>query len=394
MWPWKWRKVRTAQISKEDRDFFERYGEAVIGSVLANLSTPTAPELRSINAGSGKVKEARDWLTECRDAHEQREQRLEFVEWAILLFILLEIGLSIVSLGHSRSLGIIRGAITGSIVPRAQAALLQQTNPAAVASTTSTAAQKPAPAQSTEQQKLKERVDTLESQLKEAQAKADRAAMEKDYITRVQKQYEAYYKEVFGTQTHILWTIGITVTLLSVTLSVVFFVAGRFGFNLFDRKIDSALRDATTQLRTEFTERLAKETGALREANSAQLKTLQEGLQAQIAKEIAHLEARSACAFYYSQGLSFGVAGEHTKAREYFRGALEVYVKSRESFRPTTKIPALADIFRAIQYGNPENFLNEAKKELADDLYNDLGPELNAVAIDIDWLVPLLKERK
>ena len=53
-----------------------------------------------------------------------------------------------------------------------------------------TAAQKPAPPQPTEQQKLEGRVDALESQLKEAQAKADRAAMEKDYITRVQKQYE------------------------------------------------------------------------------------------------------------------------------------------------------------------------------------------------------------
>lgn len=110
---WWWRKVRKAQISREDRDLFERYGEAVIGSILAGASCPTAPDLQPIIPGNiclpenpGKCQAGRDWLTECRDAHERREQRLEFVEWAILLFILLEIALSIASLGQSRNQGI------------------------------------------------------------------------------------------------------------------------------------------------------------------------------------------------------------------------------------------------------------------------------------------------
>lgn len=64
-----------------------------------------------------------------------------------------------------------------------------------------TAAQKPAPPQPTEQQKLKEHVDALESQLKEAQARADRAAMEKDCIERIQKQHQSDYKKVLSSQT-------------------------------------------------------------------------------------------------------------------------------------------------------------------------------------------------
>src|SRR5258706_12453503 len=87
IWPWNWGQVRKANISKEDRDLFERYGEAVIGSVLAGASCPTAPELNAIIPGNiclpenpGKCTAARDWLTESRDAHEPREQRLETIQ--------------------------------------------------------------------------------------------------------------------------------------------------------------------------------------------------------------------------------------------------------------------------------------------------------------------------
>ncbi len=69
-----------------------------------------------------------------------------------------------------------------------------------VLATSQTAAQKHAPLQSTEQQKLKDRVDALESQLKEAQAKADRAAIEGVYLEHIQKQHESDYKKVLGSQ--------------------------------------------------------------------------------------------------------------------------------------------------------------------------------------------------
>src|SRR6266446_9941300 len=96
-----WRTVRKAQISKEDRDLFERYGEAVIGSVLAGGTCPSAPELQIFVPGNiclpsnpGKCTEARDWLTECRDAHERHEQRLETIEIGVVALISLEIALS------------------------------------------------------------------------------------------------------------------------------------------------------------------------------------------------------------------------------------------------------------------------------------------------------------
>src|SRR5260370_16140995 len=63
------------------------------------------------------------------------------------------------------------------------------------------AAAAPQPA---DQQKLKERVDALESQLKEAQAKADSAAIEKDYIERVEKDTEKYYERAFEMQVKFL----------------------------------------------------------------------------------------------------------------------------------------------------------------------------------------------
>jgi hypothetical protein len=72
---------------------------------------------------------------------------------------------------------------------------------AAVAAGSLTAAQKPAPPQLTEQQKLKERVDAHDSEIKALKEKADRAAIEKDYIERTQKQHESDYKKVLSSQT-------------------------------------------------------------------------------------------------------------------------------------------------------------------------------------------------
>jgi hypothetical protein len=39
------------------------------------------------------------------------------------------------------------------------------------------------------------------------------------------------------------------------------------------------------------------------------------------------------------------------------------------------------------------NFRENAKKELADEFYNDLGDELAHAAVDLNWLAPLLRER-
>jgi hypothetical protein len=70
---------------------FERYGEQVIGSILAGGFNPAAAELYPVYSDPAVKLHARDWLTECRDSHEIRERRLEILEWAIVLLIVAEI---------------------------------------------------------------------------------------------------------------------------------------------------------------------------------------------------------------------------------------------------------------------------------------------------------------
>jgi hypothetical protein len=43
---------------------------------------------------------AREWLTERADSHERREQRLETIEWAILIFVVLAVIVDVVLLCH------------------------------------------------------------------------------------------------------------------------------------------------------------------------------------------------------------------------------------------------------------------------------------------------------
>ncbi len=85
--PWRWRKVRKADIPKHERDVFERFGEAAIRLTLAGCAGGSTPkELMDINAPQ-RIAHAVDWLTERADYLERRENRLETVEWAILVFV-------------------------------------------------------------------------------------------------------------------------------------------------------------------------------------------------------------------------------------------------------------------------------------------------------------------
>jgi hypothetical protein len=258
------------------------------------------------------------------------------------------------------------------------------------------APQKPAPPPPTSPAQLEARVKDLETRLAAAEQKADKATMEKEYILRTQNHYEAYYKEVFSTQTHILWTIGVTVTLISITFSVVFFVAGRFGFNIFDRRIDAALRDATAQLRTEFAERLANETNALQQAHAAELKVLEDGLAKRISQQEEDLTTRSRFQFDFAQGLAAGADQRPKDARAAFRRALTSYKlgKARQLIPSRSAAITLRNLFVVFPREDEENFLENAKKELADEFYDDLEDELAQAALTLDWLGPLLKERK
>jgi hypothetical protein len=255
--------------------------------------------------------------------------------------------------------------------------------------------QKSAPPLPNSQAQLEARVKDLEARLTAAEQKAASAEMQKDYILRTQNHYEAYYKDVFSTQTHILWTIGITVTLLSVTLSAVFFVAGRFGFNMFDRRIDLALRDATAQLREEFTSKLAGELKSLKNSNDAQMNQLEQNLKERIGGLENDLKVRSDFQFRFSQALTMGSDDRFEEARRLYRRALESYKagKPRELIAKESAVRALKNIFRVIQRADKKKFVGNARKELADQFYNDLLDELTEGARDLTWLGPLILQR-
>ena len=84
---WWWRKIRKANISGDLRTQLEVYGEAIIAQALATstLAQYSGPLgfLQTNSAG------ALEWLTERRDLDEHREDRLETVEWAILVFVII-----------------------------------------------------------------------------------------------------------------------------------------------------------------------------------------------------------------------------------------------------------------------------------------------------------------
>ena len=94
------RKVRKARIPQENRDLFERYGESIIVGLLISGLQPPYVELQRIYNNKDAMQNARDWLTERGDIRERREQRLEIVEWAILIFVVLGVIVESISLFH------------------------------------------------------------------------------------------------------------------------------------------------------------------------------------------------------------------------------------------------------------------------------------------------------
>ena len=93
--PW-WTKIRRAEIDANLREQFEALGETLISLRLAPLAPAdqmVGAQLQNLVVGplvhsavSSHQTEAAAWLREKRDIQKQREDRLETVEWAILIF--------------------------------------------------------------------------------------------------------------------------------------------------------------------------------------------------------------------------------------------------------------------------------------------------------------------
>ena len=81
-------KLRKANIPPEERDVFERIGEAGLQLTLIGATNPHSNEQASISSNPLYSKHAQEWLTERADVHSRHEWRMELLEWAILIFVI------------------------------------------------------------------------------------------------------------------------------------------------------------------------------------------------------------------------------------------------------------------------------------------------------------------
>jgi len=93
--------IRKAQnITGPERDTCERYGEHVIGTMLASGFNPPSQDLVALNQDETTRQHARDWLTERADYREKWERWKSFkddvLEIAVIALIGIEIALSLI----------------------------------------------------------------------------------------------------------------------------------------------------------------------------------------------------------------------------------------------------------------------------------------------------------
>ena len=231
------------------------------------------------------------------------------------------------------------------------------------------------------------RLDSLEVRIKKLEDDIDHATLRNEYIQQIQKQYETYYEKAFSTQLQIL-------TILGIILSVLLFLAGRFGLSIFDRQVQLQLKSATDTLRSEFENRLAGQLKTLSEKNTAQLKELENGLKERIAILNDDLQLRSEFQFQFSMGTSAQLDKVFDSALSRFHRAMEIYVmgKGRGVVPLSDGATAVRFDFYAIHLQNASEFAGRAKKELENELYKSLGDELMIAAKNVPNLLPLLNK--
>jgi hypothetical protein len=233
-----------------------------------------------------------------------------------------------------------------------------------------------------------DRIKKLEERADAAEKAASSAAMEKDYITRTQKQYEAYYEKVLNTQ---MWTLGI----MGVILTGVFVLVARYSLKMIDEQTKTATAGATVQMRNEYVRAMAKEVQKLWDSNAADIKKLKEALSAEIAGLEQKLEERSNFQIQFVQALTAGVHAQHGDSVATFRNALSIYNSGKSRNLIDSKVGAITvrSLFESLEkYG--ENYVENAREELTDALYNGLEEELALAALHIPWLTPLINERR
>jgi hypothetical protein len=214
-------------------------------------------------------------------------------------------------------------------------------------------------------------VEELGSRMKAAEEKIDRSAMERGYIEHIQKDARDYYEKAFNTQIIMVTIIGLFVA-----------AAGKFGV---DHIVQGKLTEASANLQEEFTKKLDE-----------RFQQLENALTKRVEETEADLETKSDFQFYFAQGLALGVHNRYEQARGLYRLALTRYKsgKSREVIKERAAITVLNNIFSMMEREDGQNYTENAKKELARELYNDLEDELAQSALELTWLASLVKERK
>lgn len=241
----------------------------------------------------------------------------------------------------------------------------------------------------TSHQPQDDRIKKLEERADAAEKAASSAAMERDYITRMQKQYEAYYQKVLNSQ---MWTLG----MMGLLLTVVFVLVARFSLRMIDEQTKTATAGATVQMRNEYARAMAKEVQKLWDSNSADNKKLKEALTGQIVELEQKLKDRSDFQIQFVQALAGGIREQHADAVAMFRNALSAYKSGRPRNVIEAKVGAITVrcIFESLQKAQGENYVEKAREEMADALYNGLDEELAMAALQASWLTPLINERR
>lgn len=233
-----------------------------------------------------------------------------------------------------------------------------------------------------------DRLKKLEERADAAEKAASSAVMEKDYITRAQKQCESYYQKVLSTQ---IWTLGI----VGLILTGVFLLVARFSLKMIDEQTKTAMAGATVQMRNEYARALAKEVQKLWDSNSADVKKLKETLTAQFADLEQNLKDRSDFQMQFVQALTEDLDERQGNSLLTFRNALRTYKSGKPRNLIEAKVGATTarSIFESVRRKHGENYVDKAREELAGSLYDDLEEELALAALQSPWLTPLINER-
>ena len=240
----------------------------------------------------------------------------------------------------------------------------------------------PTPAQ------LQAQIDALRTRLEAAEKAGANAAMEKDYLERIQKECESYYEKAFTTQVSIVSIISLFITLL-------LWIAARFSFRVFDDRTNRALKDATTELRREYASALAAEVRNLKDTNAADIERLRTALTDRNKETEMDLTTRSSFAFAVNQGQAAMAAHDFDEALDQFRFALQIYkdAKPRHLFRPEVGATTLVNILSALHDANPLTHEDAIKKHLANPLYDGLKQELALAAAERPQYCQAISER-